>query len=106
MFSNIGGKIKGLAAAICVIGIGISIICGVLMIIAGVTIGNSVAMIGAGFAILIVGSLLSWVRSSFAYGFGELIENTAVIADLMAKADAEKSSVEIAKTDVKSGKAG
>lgn len=39
---------------------------------------------------LVAGALLSWIAAMFTYGFGELIENTAVIADLSAKADAEK----------------
>lgn len=94
MFSNIGGKIKGLATAISVIGIGVSVICGIVMIIAGGAAGNGAAMIGRGFAILIVGSLVSWIGSFFAYGFGELIENTTVIAELAAKADAEKNKAE------------
>lgn len=94
MFSNIGGKIKGLATAISAIGIGLSVICGIIMIIVGGVNGNSGSMIGTGFAILIVGSLVSWVGSFFTYGFGELIENTTVIAELMAKADAEKTNAE------------
>ena len=86
MFSNIGGKIKRLATAISVIGIGLSVICGSIMIIAGANSGG--AMVGTGFAVLIVGSLVSWIGSFFVYGFGELIENTTVIAELAAKADA------------------
>jgi len=92
MFNNIGGKIKGLATVISGIGIGLSVICGIIMIIAGVD--NNGAMVGIGFAVLIVGSLLSWVGAFFAYGFGELVENTTVIAELMAKADAEKNKAE------------
>lgn len=87
MFSNIGGKIKRLAIAICAVGIGVSVLCGMIIIASG-------AMLGMGFAILIGGSLLSWIGSFFAYGFGELIENTTVIAELAAKADAEKSKAE------------
>jgi len=87
MFSNIGGKIKRLATAICAVGIGVSVLCGMIIIASG-------AMLGMGFAILIGGSLLSWIGSFFAYGFGELIENTTVIAELAAKADAEKSKAE------------
>lgn len=94
MFGNIGGKIKGLATAISVIGIGVSVICGIIMIIAGGATGDSGVTIGMGFAVMIIGSLLSWVGSFFAYGFGELIENTTVIAELMAKADAEKNHAE------------
>ncbi len=87
MFSNIGGKIKRLSTAICAVGIGVSVLCGMIIIASG-------AMLGMGFAILIGGSLLSWIGSFFAYGFGELIENTTVIAELAAKADAEKSKAE------------
>ena len=87
MFSNIGGKIKRLAIAICAVGIGVSVLSGMIKNASG-------AMLGMGFAILIGGSLLSWIGSFFAYGFGELIENTTVIAELAAKADAEKSKAE------------
>ena len=92
MFSNIGGKIKRLATAISVMGIGLSVICGIIMIIAGAYNGD--ARVGMGLAVMIVGSLVSWIGSFFAYGFGELIENTTVIAELAAKADAEKNKAE------------
>ena len=51
-------------------------------------------MIVMGCVVMIVGSLVSWIDSFFAYGFGELIENTTVIAELAAKADAEKNKAE------------
>ena len=47
-----------------------------------------------GCVVMIVGPLVSWIGSFFAYGFGELIENTTVIAELAAKADAEKNKAE------------
>ncbi len=60
-----------------------------------------------GFIIIFGGSLLSWVSSFFAYGFGELIEKTTVIAEAVSKtavnkdataavskADTEKETVE------------
>ncbi len=56
--------------------------------------GYNNAMVGMGLAVMIVGSLVSWIGSFFAYGFGELIENTTVIAELAAKADAEKNKAE------------
>lgn len=90
MFKNIGGKIKGLAKVICIVGIAISIVVGIGMICSG----YNGAMVGMGFAVMIVGSLVSWIGSFFAYGFGELIENTTVIAELAAKADAEKNKAE------------
>jgi len=89
MFANIGGKIKGLAVGICILGIAASVIAGLGLMTAG-----SAESIGVGFAILVGGSLLSWIGSFFAYGFGELIENTTVIAELAAKADAEKNKEE------------
>lgn len=89
MFANIGGKIKGLAVGICILGIAASVIAGLGLMTAG-----SAASIGVGFAILVGGSLLSWIGSFFTYGFGELIENTTVIAELAAKADAEKNKEE------------
>ena len=94
MFKNIGGKIKGLAEAICYVGIAISVIAGIVMIGFGSSSYNGDTMIGVGFAVMLVGSLVSWIGSLFAYGFGELIENTTVIAELAAKADAEKNKAE------------
>ena len=90
MFKNIGGKIKGLAKVICIVGIAISVVAGIGMIGSG----YNNAMVGMGLAVMIVGSLVSWIGSFFAYGFGELIENTTVIAELAAKADAEKNKAE------------
>ena len=94
MFKNIGGKIKGLAKVICYVGIAISVIAGIFMIGFGSSSYNGDTMIVMGLAVMIVGSLVSWIDSFFAYGFGELIENTTVIAELAAKADAEKNKAE------------
>ena len=94
MFKNIGGKIKGLAKVICYVGIAISVIAGIVMIGFGSSSYNGDTMIVMGFAVMIVGSLVSWIGSFFAYGFGELIENITVIAELAAKADAEKNKAE------------
>lgn len=94
MFKNIGGKIKGLAQVICYLGIAISVIAGIFMIGFGSSSYNGDTMIVMGCVVMIVGSLVSWIGSFFAYGFGELIENTTVIAELAAKADAEKNKAE------------
>ena len=96
MFKNIGGKIKELAKVICYVGIAISVIDGIVMIGFGSS-SNGDAMVGMGLAVMIVGSLVSWIGSFFAYGFGELIENTTVIAELAAKADAEKNKADAEK---------
>ena len=94
MFKNIGGKIKGLAKVICYVGIAISVIAGIFMIGFGSSSYNGDTMIVMGCVVMIVGSLVSWIDSFFAYGFGELIETTTVIAELAAKADAEKNTAE------------
>lgn len=73
MYNNIGGKIKTLAELIAIFGI------------IGFVITGLVVMANAGFlAGLLVGglgALGSWIGSFTLYGFGELIENTKVIAD-------------------------
>ena len=75
MFTNIGGKIKTCAKTIAVMGIVGNIISGLLVISRGGR-SSSVALIGMGFAILIVGALIFWIGSFFVYGFGELVEKT------------------------------
>lgn len=87
MFKNISGKIKGLAKVNCIVGIAISVVVGI-----GMSGDSKMAPIGV--LVMIVGLLVSWIGSFFVYGFGELIENTTVIAELAAKADAEKNKAE------------
>lgn len=94
MFKNIGGKIKDLAQVICYLGIAISVVAGIVMIGFGSSSYDGDTMVVMGCVVMIVGSLVSWIGSFFAYGFGELIENTTVIAELAAKADAEKNKAE------------
>lgn len=90
MFNNIGSKIKAVAKFICYAGISLSIIGGMIMLVVGVISEPSVAI--SGLVIMTVGSVCSWLGSLTTYGLGELIENTTVIAELMAKADAEKNN--------------
>lgn len=82
MFTNIGGKIKTLTKVICWIGIAASVIGGV------VCMADDEVLLGL--AVIVGGALASWLGSFFTYGFGELVENVTVIAELNAKADAEK----------------
>lgn len=70
-FENIGGKIKTLAVIITVVGIGVSVFCGIFMLSKHA---------GYGLLTIIAGSLVSWISSFFMYGFGELIEKTTEIA--------------------------
>lgn len=94
MFANIGDKIKKLTKIICIIGILSSFIGGMSLITIGLNSYHGGGQVAIGVAVLIVGPLLSWIGSFFAYGFGELIENTTIIAELMAKADAKKDNAE------------
>ena len=73
MFDNIGEKIKILAKVIAVLGIIASVVLGIYYMTAGRE------FFGFGLMIAIVGSLVSWVSSFFAYGFGELIVNSDII---------------------------
>ncbi len=82
MFRNIGGKIKALAVALCIIGMAGSVIGGAYMIYQGTQMTGymndaQMPMILGGAAIIVVGCLLSWIGSFFTYGFGQLIEDTA-----------------------------
>ena len=72
MFSNIGEKIKVFSTLLSVLGIIVSVIAGLVLI------ANEVAVVGC--LVLIVGPRFSWLGSLFAYGLGQLSENTDVLA--------------------------
>lgn len=59
----------------------------VVMIVPGMGVyaAGTGAYFVVGILIFIVGSLLSWIGSFFTYGFGELVENSAKIAEKMEK---------------------
>lgn len=73
MFEKIGFKIKFLAKICCFLGIIISVIAGISLIIAANELYIDVLVI-VGIAVIILGSLISWVSSFLLYGFGELID--------------------------------
>ena len=101
MFSNIGEKIKKLAAIICWIGIICSLILGIVVVVApnsilynyrvnvnGTTVASSnsiVAQVITGVLVFVIGSLASWISSFVLYGFGELVSNSKKIADSLKK---------------------
>lgn len=74
MFDNVGSKIKALASFFCWGGIIASVIGGIIVI----TLDED--LVWARLAVIIIGSLLSWVSSFVLYGFGELVVNSAIIA--------------------------
>lgn len=94
MFTNIGGKIKKLTVILCIIGISASVFAGLILIAIGSSPYSQKGLVAIGFVVMIVGVLLSWIGSFFTYGFGELIENSAVTAELLAKADAERNNAQ------------
>ena len=71
MYENIGGKIKGLAKAIFVIGTIFSAIVGIGQIIAAVSVGIGFI---SGLLTVVIGFLGSWVSTWLLYGFGEIID--------------------------------
>ena len=73
MFDEIGKKIKTVASVACWVGIVFSVIYGIVL----VAIDEDTVV--AGFLVMIVGSLLSWVGSFITYGFGQLVENSDIL---------------------------
>ena len=71
MFDNIGGKIKGVAAAVCWLGIIISIIVGI-----DLCASDEEVLTVVGIVVIFLGSLSSWIGSFVLYGFGQLVENS------------------------------
>ena len=86
MFNDIGRKVKGLAKFICVVGIILSVISGIIIIAGGNAIssysygysrsagGSSVLL---GIIVAAVGSLVSWIGAWVTYAIGEAADNAA-----------------------------
>ena len=98
MFSNIGKKIKTLAAVICWLQIIGFVIVAIIQFVLASQMGGSGATIYiiTGVLTLIVGPLAAWIGSFLLYGYGELIDKTAdverntySILRLMHKSDKE-----------------
>ena len=93
MFRHMGRKIRRLAIFICWVKIIFFVILGVSIIHSdslvlhelGISIEDLLASsrdinVICGLAVMILGSVLSWIDSWLMCGFGELIENTSIIA--------------------------
>lgn len=70
MFNNIGEKIKGIASLSCYIGIGCSVLMGLLLLMTPFRV--------VGILVALFGSFSAWVGSLAVYGFGQLIENSDI----------------------------
>ena len=78
MYKNIGQKIKGLAKALCILGIIYFALIGIVMIIGAD--GEPLGML-IGVGIVALGSILAWIGTWILYGFGELIHKTSNIEE-------------------------
>ncbi len=91
MFNNIGHKIKTLAKVLCWVGIVFSVIVGIAIMTTGngsLTINGTPAAVSPaviGIIYMVIGCVASWIASFFAYGFGQLIENSDEIKKNTAK---------------------
>ncbi len=68
MFENVGRKIQGLAKAVAILGIVISVFVGLFYLMET----------PSGLLIMLLGSLSSWIGSFTTYGFGVLVEHAEV----------------------------
>lgn len=81
MYNNIGKKIKLAAKIIGGLGIFTSVIWGLILISQAFGYWGEPIFIFMGLMVMAVGGFFSWAGTWLLYGFGELIENVAVIAE-------------------------
>ena len=74
MYDNIGGKIKGLAKASFIVAAIAEVITGIALM------ATDEDLIGYGLLVMFVGPIVAWVSSWLLYGFGQLVENSDIIA--------------------------
>ena len=81
MYKNVGRKIKTLASVLTWIGIVASVIAAIVCFVAAskTTYGSGM-YIAYGIAVLVIGCLASWLSNLVLYGFGELVDNSSIIA--------------------------
>ena len=70
MFNDIGGKLKALAEVLTWLGMGASVLIGIIELFAN---GDTPL---PGLLIIAIGCLGSWLSSFVLYGFGQLVENS------------------------------
>ena len=77
MFDNIGKKIKTLTKVVCWIGMISTLALGIVLVAVD---DDNVAF---GIPIMVGGPLLCWLGSFLMYGFGELVDRTMSIEEMM-----------------------
>ena len=77
MYDNIGGKIKGLAKFFFVVGLIVSLVCGIVLM----TLSSGLVLLGL--LMIILGGIIAWISTFVLYGFGELVEKTCEIQSVV-----------------------
>lgn len=75
MYENIGKKLKGLAIAVFIIMLILSIVGGAIIIIVDDD------LVAVGIVVMLVMPLVAWISSWFLYGFGELVDKVCDIEE-------------------------
>ena len=93
-YDNIGGKIKGWAKWIFAIEAIAAVISGFVLM------AQNEDMILIGLLVAVLGPIVAWVSSWLLYGYGQLIENSDIIAEEYNRKN-EKHEKDIAKSHAK-----
>ena len=78
MFNHVGRKIKSIAKTFTWVGMVFSVSLGIVISLTAPL--NAVLAFLSGVLIILAGSVLSWMTFLCLYGFGQLIENSDIIA--------------------------
>lgn len=92
MFDNIGVKIKNVAKIACWIGIVVSIIIAIVLFACASDSLSEELNVLLGFVVLLAGPFLSWLCTLVLYGFGELVDNSSILA-AKAKSKRDKNII-------------
>lgn len=94
MYDNIGNKIKTLAKWMFIVEAIGAIITGISLI------ATDDDLILLGLLIILCGPIVAWVSSWFVYGYGQLIQNSDIIADEYKRKNISNQQI-VNKTDVR-----
>ena len=88
MYNNIGDKIKTVAKTVGIVGMVFSLIVGFFICVAlGELIGGAGVIIGL--AIMVGGSIVSWMSTWLLYSWGDIVDNVQQINETLTKRDLE-----------------
>lgn len=103
MYNNAGSKVKGLATVMATIGMILSVLIGFLAMVAGIMSGGSVSAVLGSLITIGLGCLGSWLGGLTLAAFGELVENTGEILDILKngpKANLQAANYEYGAVDL------